>query len=75
MDQRLAALEAAGGPPGVAVDFEQLRRDHEGRAAWLERARSRTCVTDWAAVRAGAREFLAAGPDREAPDREAPDRA
>ncbi|WP_371479813.1 DUF5984 family protein [Kitasatospora sp. NBC_00315] len=66
MERRVAALEAAGGPPGVGLDVEQLRRDHEGRSARLERARTRTPATDWAAVRAGAREFLAAGRQRPA---------
>ncbi|OKI22259.1 hypothetical protein A6A07_34270 [Streptomyces sp. CB03911] len=62
MEQRVATLEASGPPAGVELDLEQLRREHRDRAGWLERARTRTCATDWAAVRAGAREFLAAGP-------------
>ncbi|MCX5211089.1 DUF5984 family protein [Kitasatospora sp. NBC_00240] len=62
MEQRVAALEASGPPSGVELDLEHLRHEHRDRAAWLERARARTPATDWPAVRAGAREFLAAGP-------------
>ncbi|WP_329497577.1 DUF5984 family protein [Kitasatospora herbaricolor] len=62
MEQRVTALEASGPPAGVELDLAQLRREHRDRSGRLERARTRTPVTDWAAVRAGAREFLAAGP-------------
>ncbi|MFC9330920.1 DUF5984 family protein [Kitasatospora sp. NPDC057015] len=62
MEQRVATLEASGPPVGVDLDLEQLRREHLDRAGWLERARTRNRVTDWPAVRAGARVFLAAGP-------------
>ncbi|MFC8449603.1 DUF5984 family protein [Kitasatospora sp. NPDC057223] len=62
MEGRVAAVEAVGGLPGVDLDPERLRREHRDRAARADRARTRTPVTDWAAVRAGARTFLAAGP-------------
>ncbi len=60
MEQRVAAVEAVGGLPGVDLDPEQLRREHRDRETRAVRARTRTPVTDWSAVRAGARSFLAA---------------
>jgi len=59
MEERVAALEAAGQRSGVHLDYEQLRREQQDRTAWLHRARARQVSTDWAAVRAGARELLA----------------
>lgn len=59
MEGRVTALEAAGPPSGVHLDLEQLRREQQDRAAWLHRARGRHVETDWATVRAGARELLA----------------
>lgn len=59
MEERVTALEAADPPPGVHLDSAQLRREQQDRATWLHRARSRQINTDWAAVRAGARELLA----------------
>jgi hypothetical protein len=49
---------AADPPPGVELDLAQLRREHQDRAGWLERARAHQVDTDWVAVRAGARELL-----------------
>jgi hypothetical protein len=62
MEQRVAVLEASGAPAGVELDLVQLRREHRDRVTWPARARTRTPVTDWPALRAGAREFLAAVP-------------
>ncbi|MDX3224804.1 DUF5984 family protein [Streptomyces sp. ME19-01-6] len=61
MERRIGELEAAGPPPGIELDLEQLRREHRDRAGWLERARRYTYVTDWAAVRAGAASLLSGG--------------
>ncbi|MEU0805560.1 DUF5984 family protein [Streptomyces sp. NPDC005970] len=58
MEQRIGELEAAGPPPGVELDLEQLRREHRDRAGWLRRAREYEYATDWAAVRAGAAALL-----------------
>lgn len=58
MEQRIGELEAAGPPPGVELDLEQLRREHRDRAGWLARAREYEYATDWAAVRAGAAALL-----------------
>ncbi len=55
MEQRVGELEAAGAPTGVELDLEQLRRDQQDRATWLRRAQERERITDWDAVRAGAR--------------------
>jgi hypothetical protein len=60
MEDRVTALESAGPPAGVDLDLRQLRREQRDRATWLPRARARKRVTDWAAVRVGARELLAA---------------
>ena len=60
MEERVAALEAAGPLPGVRLDLDHLRREQRDRAAWLRRARARQVSTDWTAVRAGARELLTA---------------
>jgi len=59
MEERVTALVASGPLPGVHLDLEHLRREQQDRAAWLQRARARQVDTDWAAVRAGARELLA----------------
>lgn len=61
MDERVTALEAAGPPAGVHLDLPHLRREQLERAEWLQRARARHAATDWVAIRAGARELLAAG--------------
>jgi hypothetical protein len=61
MEERVAELEASGPPPGVALDLEQLRREQHDRARWLPRARARQVGTDWAVVRAGARELAELG--------------
>ncbi|ADI10690.1 hypothetical protein SBI_07570 [Streptomyces bingchenggensis BCW-1] len=58
MERRIGELEAAGPPPGVELDLEQLRREHRDRAGWLERARRYAYATDWAAVRTGAAALL-----------------
>ena len=62
MEERVTALEATGPPPGVDLDLRQLRHEQRDRAAWLQRARARQVITDWAAVRVGARELLAVEP-------------
>lgn len=59
MEERVTALEATGPPRGVHLDLGRLRREHRDRAARLPRARARQAGTDWASVRAGARELLA----------------
>ncbi|MFD8865746.1 DUF5984 family protein [Streptomyces sp. NPDC059590] len=58
MEQRIGELAAAGPPPGVELDLEQLRREHQDRAGWLRRTREYEYATDWAAVRAGAAALL-----------------
>ncbi|MEU1789053.1 DUF5984 family protein [Streptomyces sparsogenes] len=62
MERRIGELEAAGPPPGVELDLEQLRREQRDRAGWLERARGHAYATDWAAVRAGAGALLLRAP-------------
>ncbi|GCD93672.1 DUF5984 family protein [Embleya hyalina] len=54
MEERVAALEASGPPPGVELDTIHLRREQHDRATWLPRALNRTPDTDWPAVRSGA---------------------
>jgi hypothetical protein len=61
MERRIGELEAAGPPPGVELDLEQLRREHRDRAGWLRRAREYAYVTGWDAVRAGGRVLLSGG--------------
>ncbi|WTW96743.1 DUF5984 family protein [Streptomycetaceae bacterium NBC_01309] len=61
MDERVTELETGGPPPGVSVDLAQLRREHQDRASWLQRAFERSRSTDWEAVRVGARVLLAGG--------------
>lgn len=63
MERRIGELEAAGPPPGVELDLEQLRREQRDRTGWLERARGHAYATDWAAVRAGAGALLLRAPD------------
>jgi hypothetical protein len=60
MAARVAELAAAGPPPGVTLDLEQLHREHQDRTAWLPRARSHRRRTDWDAVRIGVRVLTAA---------------
>lgn len=55
MEERVTVLEATGPPLGVHIDLPHLRHEQRDRATWLQRALERTCDTDWAAVRAGAR--------------------
>lgn len=62
MEDRVTTLETTGPPPGVAIDLPHLRREQQDRATWLSRALGRTCDTDWAAVRAGARLLLSVSP-------------
>ncbi|GII55826.1 hypothetical protein Pth03_42150 [Planotetraspora thailandica] len=58
MDRRVKALERTGPPDGVELDVPGLRAEHADRTTWLDRHLRREPVTDWAAVRAGAREIL-----------------
>ncbi len=58
MRQRIEELEGRGGLPGVAVDMVELRREHEDRGRWLAKNLDRSPVTDWQAVRQGARTLL-----------------
>lgn len=53
MAARIAEVEASP-LVGVEIDLEQLRREHEDRSGWLQRARSWQRATDWNAIRAGA---------------------
>jgi hypothetical protein len=53
MEARIAEVEASP-PIGVEIDLDQLRREHEDRSGWLERARDWHRSTDWNAIRAGA---------------------
>ena len=59
MGERVAELERDGPSPGVRVDLDQLRAEHEDRKTWLARHAERIPDTDWTAVRAGAAELLA----------------
>ena len=59
MGERVAELERAGPPPGVRIDLDRLRAEHEERMTWLARRAERIPDTDWPAVRAGAAELLA----------------
>ncbi|GLY03735.1 MULTISPECIES: DUF5984 family protein [Actinoplanes] len=59
MDERVAALERSGPPPGVDLDVRQLRREHDERSTWLRQRLSLPRTVDWAAVRAGAAETAA----------------
>ncbi|MEV6108759.1 DUF5984 family protein [Streptomyces sp. NPDC051940] len=55
MEERVAALEAAGGLPGVEVDLAALRAEQRQRAGLLPQVRGRRLATDWERVRAGVR--------------------
>ncbi|MFF1821019.1 DUF5984 family protein [Kribbella sp. NPDC058245] len=57
MESRITDVEATP-PLGVDIDLPNLRREHQDRAQWLTRARSRTQTTDWNAVRTGATQLL-----------------
>lgn len=55
MDERVAEVERRGGLPGIDIDLSGLRREHEDRRQWLAKSFAREPVTDWAAIREGAR--------------------
>lgn len=67
MDQRVTRLECAGTPADVDLDLPQLRREHQYRVRWLDRALGQATGTDWSKVRAGA-EMLSSGSSQREPN-------
>lgn len=53
MEVRIAEVEASPAR-GAELDLDQLRREHQDRSGWLERARGWHRSTDRGAIRAGA---------------------
>ncbi|MBB4751811.1 DUF5984 family protein [Actinoplanes lobatus] len=57
MEERVVELERSGPPAGVALDLDDLRREHLQRSRWLEQRLSEPRKVDWAAVRNGVAEI------------------
>jgi hypothetical protein len=54
MEERISGLERSGPPPGVGIDLQQLRAEHQDRVTWLRHRSNQAPTTDWTGVREGA---------------------
>ncbi|GAA1007635.1 hypothetical protein Aple_019180 [Acrocarpospora pleiomorpha] len=60
MERRIRVLERTGPPDGVQFDLQAVRAEHANRGESLAQWLHREPATDWAVVRVGAEELLAA---------------